>query len=63
MLKQGGHIVAYDLETLIDAKINCNTYDKEFYSLVEALKQWLDYILGKETILHIDHHNLIFINS
>ena len=35
----------------------------EFYSLVQALKQWRHYLLGKETILHTNHHPLIFINS
>ena len=63
VLKQGGHPVAYHSETLAEAKINYNTYDKEFYSLVQALKQWRHYILGKETVLHTDHHPLIFINS
>jgi len=63
ILKQGGHPVAYHSEALADAKLMYNTYDKEFYSLVQALKQWRHYILGKETILHTDHHLLIFINS
>ena len=30
---------------------------------MQDLKQWRHYILGKETILHTDHHPLIFINS
>jgi hypothetical protein len=63
VLKQGGHPIAYHLETLSNAKHNYNTYDKEFYSLVQALKQWRHYILGKETILHTNHHMLICINS
>jgi hypothetical protein len=63
VLKQGGHPIAYHSETLAQAKQHYSTYDKEFYSLVQALKQWHHYILGKETILHTDHHPLIFINS
>jgi hypothetical protein len=31
--------------------------------LVQTLKQWRHYLLGKETILHTDYHPLIFINS
>jgi hypothetical protein len=31
--------------------------------MVQALKQWRHYLLGKETILHTDYHPLIFINS
>ena len=30
---------------------------------MQTLKQWQHYILGKETVLHIDHQPLIFINS
>eukprot|EP00253_Pinus_taeda_P008244 PITA_08244 len=44
-------------------EIETDASDKEFYSLVQALKQWRHYILGKETILHTYHHPLIFINS
>jgi hypothetical protein len=63
VLKQGGDPIAYHSETQSDAKKHYITYAKEFYSLVQALKQWRHYLLGKETILHIDHHPLIFINS
>jgi hypothetical protein len=48
---------------LSEVEKNYSTYDKEFYSLVQALKQWRHYLLGKETIFHTDHHPLIFINS
>ena len=40
VLKQGGHPIAYHSETLSQEKKNYSTYDKEFYSLVQALKQW-----------------------
>jgi hypothetical protein len=63
VLKHGGNPIAYHSETLFEAKKNYSTYDKEFYSLVQVLKQWRHYLLGKETILHTDHHPLIFINS
>jgi hypothetical protein len=63
VLKQGGHPIAYHSETLSEAKKNYSTYDEEFFSSVEALKQWRHYLLGKETILHTEHHPLIFINS
>ena len=38
VLKQGGHPISYHSETLSQAKMNYSTYDKEFYSLVQALK-------------------------
>ena len=36
VLKQGGHPMAYHSETLAEAKVNYNTYDKELYSLVQT---------------------------
>jgi hypothetical protein len=38
--------MAYHSETLADAKLKYNTYDKEFYALVWGLKQWRHYILS-----------------
>ena len=43
--------------------LNYNTYDKEFHALVHVLKNWRQYVLGKEIVLHMDHHPLIFLNS
>jgi hypothetical protein len=47
--------VAYHSETLSDIVRKYPTYDKEMYSIVQACHQWKHYILGKETIIHIDH--------
>jgi hypothetical protein len=47
ILKQGGHPIAYHFETLSEVKTNYSTYDKEFYSLIQVLKQWRHYLLGK----------------
>ena len=63
VLKQEGHPIAYHSETLSKARMNYNIYEKEFYIPVQALKQWIHYLLGKKTIFHTDHHPLIFINS
>jgi len=45
-------------ETLSDTVCKYPTYDKEMYSIVQAYRQWTHYILGKETIIHIDHRPL-----
>ena len=42
--------MAYHSETLSEAKLNSSTFYNEFYALVQALKQWHHYILGKKTI-------------
>jgi hypothetical protein len=39
------------------------TYDEEMYAIVQYCHQWKDYILGKETIIHIDHKPLQFIQT
>jgi len=39
VIKHGGHPITYHCETLTNAKVNYNTYDKEFYSLVHTLKK------------------------
>jgi len=32
--------------------INYPTYDKELYALVQSVKMWKHYLIGKETIIH-----------
>ena len=63
VLTQQGHPVAYHSETLSDTIRKYPTYDKEMYSIVQACRQWKKYILGKETIIHIDHRPLQFIQT
>jgi hypothetical protein len=58
-----GHLVAYHSETLSDIVRKYPTYDKEMYSIVQDRRQWKHYILGKETIIHIDHKPLQFIQT
>jgi hypothetical protein len=50
--------VAYHSETLSDTVAKYPTYDKEMYSIVESRRQWKNYILGKDTIIHTDHKPL-----
>jgi hypothetical protein len=55
---QHDHPVAYHSETLLDIVCKYPTYNKEMYSILQACRQWRHYILGKETIIHIDHKPL-----
>ena len=55
VLTQHGHPVAYHSETLSDTVRKYPTYEKEMYSIVQACWQWKNYILGKETVINIDH--------
>jgi hypothetical protein len=39
------------------------TYDKELYALVQSVKKWKHYLIGKETIIHTDHQPLQYLQS
>ena len=39
------------------------TYDKELYALVQSVKKWKHYLMGKETIIHTDHQPLQYLQS
>jgi hypothetical protein len=58
VLTQHGHLVEYHSETLSDVFCKYHTYDKEMYSIVQAHRQWKNYILGAETIIHTDQKPL-----
>jgi hypothetical protein len=63
VLTQQGHPVAYHNETLSDTVRKYPTYEKDMYSIVQACRQWKNYILRKETIIQNDHRPLEFIES
>ena len=43
--------------------INYLVYDKELYALVQSVKKWKHYLMGKETIIHTDHQPLQYFQS
>jgi hypothetical protein len=55
--------ICYHSNTFIGAVRNYPTYDKELYALVQSVKKWKNYLMGKETILHMDHHPLQYLQS
>ena len=57
------HPLAYHSETLSDAVRKYPTYDKQMYSIVQACRQWRHYILAKETVIHIDHKPVQFMQT
>jgi hypothetical protein len=63
ILTQHNHPVAYYSETLSDVVRKYPTYGKKMYSIVQAYRQWRHYILGKETVIHIDHKPLQFMQT
>jgi hypothetical protein len=63
ILMQGGRPVCYHSEIFHGEVLNYPTYDKELYALVQAVKKWKHYLMGKETIIHIDHQPLQYLQA
>jgi hypothetical protein len=63
VLLQYGKPISFHSETFNGAVINYPTYDKELYALVQSVKKWKHYLLGKETIIHTDHQPLQYLQS
>jgi hypothetical protein len=63
VLLQHGKPIYFHSETFNGAMINYPTYDKELYALVQSVKKWKHYLLGKETIVHTDHQPLQYLQS
>jgi hypothetical protein len=61
VLSQDNRPIAYFSEKLNDAKMKCSTHDKEFYTVIQALKKWRHYLVPKEFVLYRDNHDLQFI--
>jgi hypothetical protein len=55
--------ICYHSETFNQVVINYPTYDKDFYALVQSVKKWKHYLLGKETIIHTDHQPLQYLQA
>jgi len=63
VLLQDRHPVCYHSEMFNNAVRNYPTYDKELFALVQSVKKWKHYLVGKETIIHTDHQPLQYLQS
>ena len=58
VLLQHGKLIVFNSETFNGVVTNYPTYEKELYALVQSVKKWKHYLMGKEMIIHIDHQLL-----
>jgi hypothetical protein len=63
ILMQGGRPICYHSKVFHGVVLNYPTYDKELYALVQDVKKWKYYLMGKETIIHIDHQPLQYLHA
>ena len=63
VLMQHKKPICYHSETFTTTVINYPTYDKKLYALVQSVKKWKHYLMGKEKIIHTDHQPLQYLQS
>jgi hypothetical protein len=63
VLSQEGRPIAFFSENLNESINKYYVYDQEFYSIVQALKKWRNYLLPKEFVLFTDHKALQYIKN
>lgn len=64
VLLQGGRPVCYHHSELFHgAVLYYPNYDKELFAIVQVVKRWKHYLLGKETIIHTYHQPLQYLQS
>jgi hypothetical protein len=61
VLMQDGHLVAYASRKLRKHKEKYQTHDMELGAMVQALKIWWHYIIGKRCEVYSDHKSLKYI--
>ena len=57
-LMQGGSVVCYESRKLNEHEVNYVTHDLELAAIVDALKMWRHYLLGRKFVLMTDHYGL-----
>ena len=63
VLMQDGQPISYYSSALCPRNAALSTYEKEALAILEALKRWRHYLLGKEVVIKTDQQSLKFITD
>lgn len=63
VLSQQARPVAFFSEKLSGIRSRYNTYDVEFYAVVQSIRHWRHYLVHRDFILYTDHDALKHLNS
>ena len=63
VLMQHDQTICYHSKKFTNAIINYLTYDNDLYALVQSVKKWKHYLMGKKTIIYTDHQPLQYLQS
>jgi hypothetical protein len=56
VLMQGGKSICYHYGMFHGGVMNYTSmYDHELYTLIQSMKKWKHYLMGKKTIIHTNH--------
>ena len=58
ILSQHGRLMAYFSAKLSGSRVRYNTYDVEFYVVVQAVRHWHHYLFHREFVIYTDHDAL-----
>ena len=56
-------VIAYGSKKLVGSQLNNGIYDREFMAIVEALRTWRYYLMGRHVIVMTDHKSLIYLKN
>jgi hypothetical protein len=61
VLSQDGFVIYYESRKLKEHEKNYATHDLELATIVQDLRKWRHYLMGRIFELRIDHHNLKYL--